>query len=35
VIFWTDAYWRRIAPDFEAFMGLFKRFDEDEEPEEE
>ncbi|MBW3635568.1 MAG: SMI1/KNR4 family protein [Armatimonadetes bacterium] len=23
VIWWADAYWRRIAPNFQAFIGLF------------
>jgi hypothetical protein len=23
IIFWADAYWRRIAPDFDSFIGLF------------
>ena len=23
VIWWADAYWKRIAPDFETFVGLF------------
>ena len=23
VIWWSDVYWRRIAPDFEAFVRLF------------
>jgi hypothetical protein len=23
VIWWADAYWKRIAPDFEAFVELF------------
>ncbi len=23
IIYWEDAYWRRVAPNFEAFMDLF------------
>jgi hypothetical protein len=23
VLYWDDVYWRRIAPDFESFLGLF------------
>jgi hypothetical protein len=29
VIHWTDAYWRRVAPDIEAFVGLFEPFEGD------
>jgi hypothetical protein len=33
VIFWDDGgcYWRRVAPDFDAFISLFERFRGDEE----
>lgn len=24
IIYWDDVYWRRVAPDFEAFMDLYK-----------
>lgn len=27
VIFWEDCYWRRVAPDFNAFMRLFDLYD--------
>lgn len=27
VIYWTDACWRRVAPNFEAFMDLFEPFE--------
>jgi hypothetical protein len=27
IIFWDEPYWRRLAPDFEAFMALFEPFD--------
>lgn len=27
VIYWADAYWRRLAPSFQAFLDLFEPFD--------
>jgi hypothetical protein len=32
IIHWDDGYWRRIAPDFDALISLYKPFDLDEEP---